>query len=58
VPCDEPSPMAAARVACVQNEWGGVLEESDEKRDASWVGEDEAGGGSRAHLYGLRNTPR
>jgi hypothetical protein len=35
MPCGEPSPMAAVRVAYVQNERRVVLEESDEKREAS-----------------------
>jgi len=37
MPCDEPSPMAAVRVACVQNERRAILGESDEKGEASWV---------------------
>lgn len=51
MPCDEPSPMAAVRAACMQNERRGVLEESDKKREASWVERTKAEGGAEPSLW-------
>ena len=59
MPCDEPSPMVAVRVACVQNERRGVLEESDEKGEASWIERMKAErGGSLCGQPGLSLLPR
>ena len=58
MPCDEPSPMVAVRVACVQNERRGVLGESDEKGEASWIERMKAErGGSLWTTWSLPSPP-
>lgn len=51
MPCDEPSPMVAVRVACVQNERKGILGESHEKGEASWVERTKAERGAEPSLW-------